>query len=529
MDCYAPLHHHLWPEALRIEVVSHFQIPGFLIVGLPNTEIDEARERIRAAIEASGLEFPKRRIVMNLSPASVRKSGTGLDFPMALAVLVHHDEELKARSQRVLAWAELGLDGSLHSSGSLLRVLVLALKESWDHLVLSTEDQAEAMMHWPMLEEAFSEATRTLRLSFVSHLKEAWAVLRENRKSFFSFEKAKMKSEKSHALLTLPLSSQRVLETLIAGHHHALFLGPKGVGKTRLADWLEALWIEGSTSSRLERGLAQDLFGEKAVHSAVRRVPSSIRPAGLLGQLRQARLVPGELSRANGGVLIADEFPEWPRDARECLREPLESGQVTLVRAEGRTTLPAQILLFATGNLCPCGEWNGADDNKPCRCKRHAREQYLRRLSGPLLDRIDLVAKIDRMATHSTGLATQSEISKIRQRIEESRKKLIQAHGVPSAWIPATELENLIQAHPQKAIFEGLVEAGSLRSRHKVFRVALTLAALDGKNTPEKSHFCEATFYRAERWLTPAIKPTDLKLHESSYESRSTKVPAMPL
>jgi magnesium chelatase family protein len=525
MPCYAPLHRHLWPEPLRIEVVSHFQIPGFQIVGLPGPEIDEARERIRAAIEAAGLEFPRRRIVVNLSPASVRKSGTGLDFPMALAVLAHHDDELKSSDRRILGWAELGLDGSLRSAGSLLRVLVLALKESWDHVLLASENEAEARELWPLLQEAFPQASQTLQVSFVSHLKEAWEHVREKRSNPCVFEKKAHEPEKERALLALAPSSRRLLEILIAGRHHALVLGPKGVGKTRLIDWIEALWVEGSNLGRLERGLAQDLFGESASRGAIRRVPSSIKPGGLLGQLRQSRIVPGELSRANGGVLIADEFPEWARDARECLREPLETGQVTLARAEGRSTLPAQILLFATGNLCPCGEWMGAESDSACRCKLHARELYLKRLSGPLLDRIDLVSRLARSAEAIENVAPRESVDRSRESILRAQTLMRETWGETPSRLQDAEIERLIQKHPEKPAFENLTRIGSLRSRHKVFRIALTLAALDAKKAPEKAHFFEASFYRAERWLTPA----DSALPESSCASRSTKGLEKPL
>lgn len=531
----APLHYEIEPSLQWIEVSSSFQIPGFHIIGLPSPEVAEARERVRSAIESSGFEFPRRRVVLNLSPASIKKQGTSLDLAMALSVLFSEQvpPASEARTEPPALWVacgELGLDGRVKSSGQLTRTLYASWKAGAKILIVPRDDEAALREAFHSVREGTrSEGTRRdgggregtewrnpPQIYPVAHLKEAWEILSGEagapKPAFFPKESPPLfTDDDSGGLLPLTPSLERTLGVSAAGKHHLLLLGPKGAGKSHALEWLIRIQPPLDPCDQLQGKLLQELSSAASLQTStklpVRRVSPQARPQALIGTSSMTTLRPGEFSLAHGGLLIADEFPEWSRDAREALREPLERGKVLLTRVRGSHELPARFTLAANGNFCPCGGWPrevplppDADPSASfCQCTERARQLYLTRLSGPLLDRIDLLVRVH--YSPARGRRTGAgRVAALREQTTRARGEMLRRYGTPCGELEGPVLEELLGAHPVWQDWLELQAPSSLRNRHKLLRVALSLAAWDELEEPSREHFLEAACYRAERF-----------------------------
>ncbi|MEK6579889.1 MAG: ATP-binding protein [Bdellovibrionota bacterium] len=514
MRLFAPLNQDLIPSLQNIEISSTFQIPFFQIVGLPSLEVSEARERVRAAMDASGYEFPRRRIILNLSPSSVRKRGTGLDLPMALGVLAAGETDDQIR---ILAWGELGLDGNIRSVGQALRTLYCAWSHEIPHLLTSVED-ISVMEYWiPLIYESKVFDHPPPILHAIGNLKSAWETCEKIKKGFAPLKadysnpiKIKDSEPFSTELLPLSPSLERTVGLAASGFHHLLILGPKGVGKSRVLDWLIQSIPPLDSKTQIDHRLLAELLdcdpkSRFLHHPAVRKVSSHAKPAALLGSAGTV-IRPGEFSLAHGGLLIADELPEWPRDSRESFREPLETGVITITRVLGSCALPARFALAATGNLCPCGGWpndlpqpehrEGAPAPISCDCSLLQRKNYLRKLSGPILDRIDLVRIV---SSAQLGSANPDLLKQLQARVIRTRGTMIERWGGVPGQISAGHLESLLRKYPWiKKSLDGDLSS-SLRGRHKLFRLVLTISAWDQCESPNLAHLTEARSYRPER------------------------------
>ncbi len=541
MQICAPLNNESIPFLQQIEVATFFQLPSFHIVGLPSPEVAEARERIRSAIEASGMEFPRRRVILNLSPASIRKRGTGLDLPMALAILAH-GKEMKIQ---LGAWGELGLDGAVKPAGQITRTLYAAWRGRLSHFIVSQSEYSDAVRALEVIHQSGElQGVAAPFLIPVKTLMDAW----DRFSSDLSFDD-KQRSWEQNALASkdqipsneietpvstsslLPLSPslERMVGVAAAGHHHFLVLGPRGTGKSQALEWLIALKSFISPQERLNQSLLAELgrfchaprASSEKDFVPVRRISSQVKASALIGSAYSLTIRPGEYSLAHGGLLIADELPEWSRDSRESLREPLERAKITLTRTQGSLELPAQFLMAASGNLCPCGGWppqipipekqeKKRDMSQKslslCKCSHSVRKAYLERLSGPVLDRIDLVVLV---MNHSWAeMSAVNRVSDSRVTVEGLKKKvikirrvLVEEWGKPPGLLSGYEVEAILQAHPQWDSWLSRLFEASLRSRHKISRLALTLAAWDECGQPQETHFIEAAYYRPEKLL----------------------------
>ncbi|MBC7387053.1 MAG: ATP-binding protein [Cryobacterium sp.] len=497
------------PRFQEVEISSSFQIPHFQMIGLPGPEVSEAKDRIRSAIESSGLEFPKRKIVLNLSPASERKNGTGLDLAMAIAVILETDRiEGKKRppvADRLFAWAELGLSGRLKGVGSPARALAAALLAKADVIFIAEEDS-----------EIFYHAGRKLfpdtvlpKVRALSNLAEMSNALLPNEwesadqpndpRKYPHLTVATDLPEHSATsdskLLPLPPALARLLEIAAAGAHHFLLLGPKGIGKSLALEWFLALQPELEPETLRIRAFISEMTGKSDAIS-FRRVSPQAKPAALIGSFSAGRLRPGEFSLAHGGVLLADEFPEWHRDAREALREPLERKKITITRVEGAYELPCDFIFAGNGNLCPCGGVPGSpmDSGLPaCRCLPADRARYFSRLSGPILDRLDLVFTLRSPPDPSIPSRAFSEA---KSRVWETRARLKKNHGTMPGKMTAGDLEELLTRSPDLRKKLDAIRFTSFRDRHKTLRLSLTLAALHGREAPGLDDFREARLLR---------------------------------
>ncbi len=498
------------PELITIEYSSRFQVPGFQILGLPAPEIQEARERIASSFQAAGYEFPKKKVLVNLSPASVRKSGTGHDLAIALKIL---SETLDLSwPEKVLARGELGLDGSIRSVGKIAHLIELLLtrfeRGSLPALILAPADHIEFLRLCQWRAEKNLPVPEPATLYRISNLSELSSVL-ATRPSSTNLEEAlaplALHERSAAVLLPLPRFQERIVKLGSIGRHHVLVLGPKGVGKSTSFDWFRALAPHPGPDQAWERALFLESRNERPAFDApVRRVHAQVKPPHLLGSYGMHGFRAGELSLAHGGILFADEFMEWPRDSKECLREPLQTETLILTRVKGTLEAKCDIQLIASGNLCPCGGFPpqlkafGYTSSLRCRCSTPEIQSYLQRLSGPILDRIDLVALFtDTPVPQEEHTRTASDL---RGEIEAARTLVLGRYGCFPAKIPPQNLEKLIpRTGPTSKL---LSEIGSLRSRHKTIRVALSIQALEGASELREEHVLESRSYRfLDSWI----------------------------
>lgn len=486
------------PIRISIEIHTRFQIPSFHVLGLPAPEIQEARERIMAAFTACGFEFPKKKVIVNLAPSAIRKSGTGHDLAIAIRVL---ESTIEAEwPEKLFAWGELGLDGEIKSCGRMANLIDLLLQpENSDSTLLLSPPDADAFDRYIDWRKAQAlSIPKKIKLSVVSSLKEIPDSL-ETSPSRVSRIQVASPIRLSPRLLPLAPSLERTLEISISGRHHLLLLGPKGVGKSQCLDWFKELTPPSSADQTWTRILFEETRNQTpSFDIPIRQVHAQVKPPHLLGSYSTKGFRAGELSMAHGGLFIADEFMEWPRDAKECLREPLQSKQVILTRVLGQCTLPCDIQLIGTGNLCPCGGVPPSvrphlrlDPNQfRCRCKPLDYQNYLQKLSGPIADRIDLIhlhTAMPQFEAATDGTLLKNKILKNQQFSKERFKVL------PSQLTVETLEKNI----PPQMAFETLLKRlPSLRARHKALRVAHTLQAMEQSDHLKEEHVFESISMR---------------------------------
>ena len=482
---------------IDVEVDIGSGLPAFNIVGLPDAAVQEARERVRAAIRNSGFEFPLRRITVNLAPADVRKEGPVYDLPIAVAVLVASGQVPNRFGRDVALFGELSLDGRLRHGAGVLPFVAMCLAQGIGTAIVPAEDLREASVV-PGIRVLGMETLAQAALDPAT-----WAVLDEATPRIAS-------TVQGHDLAVVQGQEhvKRALEVAAAGGHNVMMQGPPGSGKTLLARAMPGLLAPLSPAEAIEvskvysvAGLLsrdQPLLGERPFRSP----HHTISHAGLVGGGTNIR--PGEISLAHRGVLFLDEFPEFGAAALEALREPLEAGAITISRARGSVSFPARFLLVAAMNPCPCGYYG--DSLRSCSCPDGAVSRYQRRVSGPLMDRLDLFVDVPRVEFNElTGDTTGESSATVRARVIAARER--QAFRLKDS--PAITNSEMGPLEVRKYCQEPLVPAAqpllatameqlgmSARAFHRVLKVARTIADLADSDPIETVHLAEAIQYR---------------------------------
>ncbi len=486
------------PVDVEVDIASQ-GLPSFTIVGLPDKAVEEAKERVRSALKNSGADFPAKRITVNLAPADLPKEGPAYDLPIALGILLASGQ-LPGTAGQSLVFGELSLDGHVRPVRGVLPFALLAKKKRYKTVFVPESNAPEASL----VDNITVFAIDSLRSLFL-HLSDQQPLSpspKTDLKTLFTadvsdFDMADIKGQEQ---------AKRALEIAAAGGHNLLMKGPPGAGKTLLARTMVSILPQLTFDEILETTKIYSIAGTLGDNAIVTTRPfrsphHSTSLIGLIGGGSKPQ--PGEVTLAHRGVLFLDEFPEFPRQLVESLRQPLEDHTITISRAQKKVSYPANVTLVAAQNPCPCGFYG--ERTRQCRCSPSQLIRYQRRLSGPILDRIDLHISVPAIPVEKlAGNNTTAESSQlVRARVEGARKRQTERFAgtrlTTNADMTSRDVEHYsVLSETCRTLLRQAVATMQLsgRSYYRIIKVAQTIADLAGKTAIEPQHIAEALQYR---------------------------------
>lgn len=474
-------------------------LPMFHMVGYLSSEVKEASERVRTAIKNSGIQLPARKIVVNLAPATVKKKGASFDLPIALSVLGAVNVIPSRVLEQTIVIGELSLDGAVKKVSGVLPIVMEGKQRGIQRCILPKENMQEGML------------VKDMEIIGVESLEETCAYLR-GEKTYIGTQKDKKCSQKKVDFQQMDYSDvqgqeavKRAVEVAVAGGHNILFVGPPGSGKSMIAQRIPTILPLPSMEESMEITQIYSVLGMVDEEQPLitgrpfRSVHHTITKSALIGG--GSTPVPGEISLAHGGVLFLDELAEFQKPVLEVLRQPLEERKIRITRSQGNYVFPANFILAAAMNPCPCGNY---PDLERCNCTPGQIGQYLGKISQPFLDRIDICVETPRIQYEELTTSKTAETSEeIRKRVEAARKIQNKRYGemeiLTNAMLSAKDMEKFCKlGKDEEKLMKKAFTNLSLTARtyHKILRVSRTIADLEGEENITTGHIKEAIGYR---------------------------------